>query len=222
MKQRILVLGLLILTSASFHAQSGEFHVGARYAMGVSDIVSDGLDETTGKLAFNAGFAGLYELSNSLALGVDILGSWKGAKESGDEYAGDDVFGNPVYRDYKGKYKFIDLEVPLMASYRFLEGNFQIGVLAGVATNFNLVALQSRTYDNENYNEDNGFENAKLNNMEAAHFSHVLGLGFHVGSEDEQRFFFEVRNIGGLSDFGTIDSQGAQHNRIELGIGYYL
>ena len=216
----------IILISAfsidSGFAQSSDFNVGGRYAMGVSNITSDALEDPSGRLSFNAGFAGMYPLSNLVKLQVDILGSWKGANDSGEEYIGDDVFDEPVYRSYDAMYKFIDLEVPLVASIHLLDGDFKIGLGAGVATNFNLVAINSRAYDNQNYNEDNGFDNVKLEDIDPAHFSHVLSIGFHVGSGDEQKFFFEVRRIGGLSDLGKLNESSARHNRMELGIGYYL
>lgn len=219
---KIVLIALMMSGAQSFFAQTGEFQVGGRYAMGVSNIDSDGLEDPSGRLSFNGGFTGLYHVSEQFKLGVDILGSWKGANDEGREYIGEDVFGEPAYRDYKAKYKFIDLEVPIMASLHLLEGNFNISLSAGVATNFNLISLDSRAYENDNYNEDNGYENSKMNGIDPAHFSHILSCGFHVGEPGSQRFFFEVRNVGPLSSLGKVNNDAANHRRLELGIGYYL
>jgi hypothetical protein len=217
MKYPYFLLAFLFITHLS-SGQSAGFRYGARFGIGQANISRAGIQNQTGKLALNAGLTANYQFNNHLGLNADFLFTSKGSRASGiDTRSG--VFGSASYK-YEESYKLYYFEIPVMAKLSIGFSNLHLKVFAGPSVNFNLTGTQTRSYEDPDFNRDNGFSERKIPGLQLMEFAGVAGAGFDVEMDNKQILFLDARYSGAYSSFGVINGSNAYNNYFTVGVGY--
>lgn len=217
MKKLLATLIFVILTASTF-AQDKGFYYGTRFSLGESDLSGGNLASTTGKLFWQAGAASAYQFTENIGLTADFLISGKGTKNSGTHTSAS-VLGN-TERKYDEKISLLTGDVPITLKLSANVEKLYFKAYAGPNINFQLAALHTIQYEDENYNEDNGFENADVSkNFETMTVGMLFGAGVDVKAGDGRIFFLDFR-YSPSSTVGTWGSQDLNSNFIGLSTGY--
>ncbi len=200
------------------YAQDGGFYYGTRLALGESNLESKGIDNSQSKLFWQLGAASAFQLTNNIGITADFLLTGKGAKGNGSVENGG-ITGPSEYT-YDEDISLINGEVPLALKLSYPVGGLYLKAYAGPSINFNFVGTHSRTYDNEGYNNNNGFNNSKIKTLETMSTSFVYGAGVDVKAGNNRLFFLDVRLSQSMADIGTINGEGIQSSFVALTAGY--
>ena len=195
MKQVALIL--TILFSSSLYAQdAGEFFSGARFAMGSAEFKAtpeSNEDDINHKLMFAAGFNANYFFTRSVGVGTDIMLNFLGSEANGVQEGG---VGSSD-REYKDKWSFIRLELPLLGKLAIpVAENFSLVGFGGPSFDFNLAGNYSRTFDDGNNNVDESIET-----LETISSSIKFGAGVMVKGKNGQIFMLDARVSRDLGPF---------------------
>lgn len=211
----MLLAGLGAITC---QAQSEGFYYGTRLGLGESTIDGGGISNPSGKLMWQAGGSAVYQFSNNIGLGADFLLSGKGVKGSGEVEEGG-LTGSTTY-SFNEKVSLLSGDVPIYAKASLGFGNIYIKVFGGPSINFNFGGLYSREYDDANYNDNNGFNNVEMKNLETIETSLMYGLGIDVRSNDGRLFFLDLRLANSMNSIGTLNGSEMNLNYLCLNAGY--
>ena len=220
MKRLILTLAALLLVIAAF-AQSAGFRYGAHFALGTSTFGPVRNLNEESKLSFNTGIAANYQFTKHFGLNMNALLASKGAKINGTILTSSGGFfggGQQEYR-YEDNYRFLYAEIPVLPKLSVGVGNLHFKVFAGPSVNFNLLNTLTRTYDDPEYNDNNGFDQ-KYEDVEVMEYSVVYGTGIDVETDESSIFFLDIRFNNALSSFGNIAGNDAYNKYFSIGLGY--
>lgn len=219
MKKFLVILFLLALSIASF-SQSEGFRIGARFGLGESRF--SGMTSTAQmeeKLSLSGGISASQQFTNNFGLMMNALFVNKGAMVKGTTYTDPDFFGNRRAYTYTDDLSLFYAEVPVMAKVSVGFKNFHIKAFAGPSVNFHLFGIQTRTYQDQTYNDNNGFE-ARMKDNDITEFAGVYGIGFEAETKDNQLFYLDLRFSNAFDSFRTIEGRNAKNQYFSVGIGY--
>lgn len=218
-------VAIVILLSATFflfaknaNAQETGFHYGARFGLGESKLISEGIDQSNGKLLLSGGFTSTYQLTDFLGIGADLLVTSKGDKTQGT-YTSSGITSNSYA--YTENFSMIYTEVPVTGKLSIpITKNLYLKGFAGPSMNFNLLSSSTRQYDNQNYNEENGYVNKPLNGTEVIEYSIIYGAGFDVIDNNQKMYFLDLRISKPISALGEINGESASNKYMNVSAGY--
>ena len=215
-----LVTLLLVVISASTFAQDKGFYYGTRFSIGQSDLEGAQLENTTGKLLWQVGGASAYQFNKNIGLTADFLLSGKGTRNSGS-FSTASVLGN-TERKYDEKINLFTGDVPITLKFSTGLEKFHIKAYAGPNINFQLASLHTVQYEDDNYNDDNGFENEDISsNFETMTVGMLFGAGIDVKAGDGRLFFLDFR-YSPYSTIGTWRNEDIKSGFLGLSTGYFF
>lgn len=192
------------------------FHVGGRFGLGESSVAGTDLNMQP-KMTISGGIVSNYQFNNYIGLNADFLLASTGARASGSERAAGLLSDN--YYAYQERYDLLNVEVPVSAQASYWFGDFMVKAFAGPAMNFNLLAVQSRAYEDPNY-KSNDFMNRRLGNINNVSYYMMFGVGLGAISKNERLFFLDLRINNGISPIGKINNMNAYSYYYSVGAGY--
>jgi hypothetical protein len=216
MKYLYFLIAFLFITHLC-SAQSAGFRYGVRFGIGQANISGAGIGNQTGKLALNAGLTSSFQFNKHLGLNADFLFVSKGSRASGTTSTGG-LF--PSNYKYEESYKLYYFEIPVMAKLSIGFSNLHLKAFAGPSINFNLKGTQTRTYEDQNFNNNSGFSDRKIPGLQLMEFAGVAGAGFDVEMGNKQILFLDARYNWALNSFGVINGNNAYNNYFSVGVGY--
>jgi hypothetical protein len=220
MKTKGLITVFLLACSILMRAQISGFHIGGRLGLGESMMSGAALQNAKPKLAVTGGIASNYQFNKWFGINADFLLSSLGVRASGST-RDKSIIGTDDYYSYNERYNLVNAEVPLTAQVNiWLSEDFFLKGYAGPAVNFNLMALQTRQYDNDNYNNEHGYMNSRWDQVNNISWSGVYGVGLGVLSKDSRIFFIDLRLNNGISPIGSINGGNIYLRYYSLGAGY--
>jgi len=220
MKTTGFITGFLLLCSVLLHAQVQGFHIGGRLGLGESMMTGSGLQNAKPRLALSGGIATNYQFNKWLGVNADFLLSSLGARASGTT-RDKSIIGTDDYYSYNERYNLVNAEVPVTAQINiWLNEDLFLKGYAGPAVNFNLMATQTRQYDNDTYNNEHGYINSRWDQVNNIYWSGVYGVGLGALSKDDRIFFIDLRLNKGITPLGTISGYNTYLNYYCLSAGY--
>lgn len=208
-------LVVLVLMIAFFGKAQG-LKIGTRISLGQSNFAGHLLN-STGRLYAGFGASADYQFNHWFGIASDAMLLKKGAYEVGT-YQSNDVLKSKY--NYTENYKFFQAELPVMAKLRIGSEHFAFKAFAGPCIAFNLASVSTRTYDNQSYNNDNGYVNKPLESMNVFEESIIYGIGLEVKSNRNEVLFLDFRNNNGISPIGKINGQNLYTKYSVLSIGW--
>jgi len=217
--KKLILIPFIVLCIQSISAQTPGFRYGGHFGLGESGFNSLGAGiSQQGKLNLYAGIAASEQFTNHFGLDADALFVSKGERLSG-ETTDTDVLGNTKTYTYNDNYHLFYAELPLLLKLSIGWNNFFLKGFAGPSINFNLMALQSRTYQDANYDANHGYLDARMNNINVMELAGVFGAGIDVQS-GENIFSLDFRISHAYDSFGKINNYNAYNNYFAVGFGY--
>jgi len=207
-----------MICSFGAYAQDGGFYYGTRLALGESSLESKGIENSQGKLFWQLGAASAFQVTNNIGITADFLLTGKGAKGSGSVEEGG--ITGPKNYSYDDDISLINGEVPIALKLSYPLGGLYLKAYAGPSINFSFAGVYSRTFDDQGYNDGNGFNNRKIKTLETMSTSLVYGAGVDVKAGNNRLFFLDVRLSQSMADIGTINGEGIQSSFVALTAGY--
>lgn len=195
------------------------FHIGGRFGLGEASIVSQGLRNVSPKLAISGGVASNYQFNKYIGLNVDLLLSSLGARNQ-DAEARSDLWGGTVKYAYKERFDLLYAEVPLTGQLNIWFGDFFIRGYAGPGLNFKLLAMQTREYEDPDFNDQNGYTGKDIYETNNISSSMIYGLGIGAADKEDRIFFLDFRLNRSMSSLGKINSNTAFSNYYCISAGY--
>lgn len=212
-------LSFVFLTTLKTEAQEKGFHYGARFGIGESNLNIEGITTEKGKLALSGGAATSYQFGEIFGITADFLFTSKGATAEGTTQE-ETLFGTQTYK-YTDKYNLFYAELPITGKLSIPIGDdFFLKAYSGPSMNFNLLALESRIYDNTDYHQDNGYFDREMKDLETIEYALIYGVGVDIISKDDRIFFLDVRSSGALTPVGNINGRSAKSNYFLISAGY--
>jgi hypothetical protein len=223
LKNIIIIAGLQCLVVAA-NAQESGFNYGTRFAIGEASIKSEGFDNLDGKLFIGGGIGTEYRFSPLLSLMTDFLLTSKGGRGTGKivEQNVGFIGNNTTTYEYDERVDLLSVEIPVMLKIGVGSEDFHAGIFAGPGINFNLVGVSSRNFEDDNYNEDNGYVNKEFKDRETTEYSFTYGIGASVVANNGNMFSLDVRRSDGFTDFGTLNGKAMRSEYIAVSIAYTL
>lgn len=217
MKKNFFIIAA-ILFSCFTKAQVEGFHVGGRLGLGESTMTGSGMNVES-RLAVAGGVTANYQFTNYFGLNADFLLTSTGAKAKGTART-PGLFGTESDYSYNERFDLLNAEVPLMAQLSASFGNFITRIYAGPAMNVNLLATHSRIYDNNDYNNDHGITNQRLDNFKNVSYAMAYGIGIGALAKNNQLFFLDLRFTNGFTAMGRINNSDVTIQYYCLSAGY--
>ncbi len=214
-----LVLTLACLSVQSIFAQEPGFHYGARFGLGESFFKPTDAGDVESKLLIMGGIASNYQFNDFFGLTADFLISSKGARLS-SVTTEKDVFNNDVNYYYRDRYDFIYAEIPIMAKFSIGLGDFKLKAFGGPTANFKLIAVEQRTYEDSDYNEENGYSSRNMDGVDVLEYGVVYGGGVDIITGNEQIIFLDFRVSNSLSSFAKINGEEVKNIYYAISAGY--
>jgi hypothetical protein len=190
--------------------------LGASLSIGTSQLNGDGIANAKNKLSWSLGGQAQYNLGKYFALNSGIIFQNKGGKAKGTETAG---IIQKKY-EFEETYNLYDAQVPLHLQANIPLGNLKLLVFAGPDLNFNLMGLESRVYEDDGYNEQNGFENAAMSNLEVFNLGLTYGVGLSASTSAGDEYFLRVGITNGMQPIGLLNANDAKANLGQITLGY--
>lgn len=216
MRKALTLIFICALTLTGL-AQDKGFYYGTRFTLGETSLSGGNLQNPTGKLLWQVGAASAYQFTPNIGLTADFLITGKGTKGTGSETTGGVI---PQTYDYNEKINLLNGEVPIAAKLSFGIGNLYLKAYAGPSVNFNFGGFHTLTYDDNAYNDNNGFTNKEITTLETMSTSLVYGAGIDVKSGDGRLFFLDLRLSSSFEPIGTINGADIESKFVGLSAGY--
>jgi len=216
--KKLMILLLLVSVETAI-AQPKGFYYYSRAGLGVSTFKNSSLGNQTGKLAFNVGLAGNYQINNYFGIIVEANLSSKGAKIQGTEPA---TFTSPA-KSYEDIYRMFYVEIPILIKLSYpITDEFFVKGYGGLGSNFNLLGTYSRNYDDAN-NQD--LLDQQINGITLLENSIVYGVGLEVKDKTDHLYSLDFRRVEAINSFGNIKNSQNQsisgyNQYYTIGFGY--
>jgi opacity protein-like surface antigen len=219
----LLMLGMTIVLNQSYAQEMG-FNYGTRLAIGEATLLEANLDDVSSKLFVGFGVGSEYRFNKVVSLMGDFLITKKGGVGQGFTTSSSSgiLGGQSVNYSYIEEVDILDLEIPIMLRLGYGTNDFTVGAFAGPGINFNLVGVSSRTYDNDNFNEDNGYSGQELAKKEITEYGLTYGAGISITAPKGNIFYLDIRKNIGLSDVGEINGKAIRTEYFAVSIAYTL
>lgn len=219
--KHIYVIGLLVFSVNNYiHAQEKHLLIGSRIGIGESMIEFEDLYDEKSRIALTAGISTNYHFNRFIGLGADFMLTTKGGKYT-NYTSRQDIFGNNVQYNYRDQYDIYTFDIPLSAKLRIpLSETFAIKAFAGPNFQFTLLGNETRTYDDRDFQTNNGYTDRKLKDLNTMEYGLQYGLGLEVGNVNQQTFFIDFRVNESLTELGKIQGLSAKSSNYLISIGY--
>lgn len=220
------LFSLTLLNSLTFSqegsdltSQENGFSIGPRVGIGESIIhLEDQAGEKT-RAAFTAGIATTYQFNRILGLSTDLMFNSKGGRADGFVVT-DGFFGRDTYF-YEDEYTIYSAEIPIALKVNIPMGDHSaIRVFAGPNLQFQLSGNETRTYEDADFQSDNGYRERKITGLSTLENAFQYGLGLELSPRDSQVFFFDLRANESISSLGTINGKKATSSFYMISLGY--
>ncbi len=227
MKKLLYAAMCFVVSTAMAQSELTGFHYGAKAGIGESTFNSAGLADVNGRLLVMGGFSASYNFNAYFGLSAEFLGTSKASINRDKTFVpspGGPIIGPGSGTDYyyTDRFRTIDIEIPILPRFTIGKNGFYFQAFAGPAINFNVFGVTSRTYEDANYNANNGYPEQPMTNLKTSSFSAVYGFGVLVLAPNNQLFSVDFRVSQGLTPFGTFNGQEAKHNYFAISVGYAL
>lgn len=223
---RLKVFGLLLFIVVCNYsvAQESGFNYGTRLAIGEATLSDVKLNDVSSKLFIGGGIGTEYRFNSVFSVLGDFLITKKGGKGKGvSTSSSSGIFGGSTVKyTYEEEVDILDVEIPIMLRLGYGTNDFSIGVFAGPGMNFNLVGVSSRVYDNDSFNESNGYTAKELEKKEITEFGLTYGAGISVTASNGNIFHLDIRKNNGISDIGKLSGAGIRTSYLAVSIAYTL
>ena len=197
MKKMFFIAALAVFGMTSADAQVS---FGVKAGPQLTNLIGDDADGIDSKVGFNVGGYANIRFSEQLAFQPELQFSAQGGKFEGRDLG----------VDYKVKYNFSNINVPLMMKWYAYDGlNFEFGPQVG----FNVAAKTDWDYDTPIDGVD-GSGKRDIEDAETVDFGLNIGAGYELPSG----LNFGIRYTHGLTD--VIKDVDVKHSVIALGVGY--
>lgn len=216
MKQVICII-FFLCTAPGTRAQEKKFLLGGRLGLGESRL--SGIANATPKLALSGGISTAYLFTQNLGINAEFLLSSAGMRAAGST-SSKGIFGTDQYYHYKEKYDLVYAEVPVTGQLAWWLGDFFIRGYAGPSMNCKLMATQTRTYDDADYNNSHGFISKPLDQTNNIYYSAIYGAGIGARTNNNQLYFLDFRTSRALTPVGTINNIKSFSNYYCISGGY--
>lgn len=219
MKTKITAL-VIFLTAATVSAQFKGFHIGGRFGIGQSNTSykTDGISPAlSSKLFVSGGITSNYQFNRFLGINTDILISQK-STEYTSSIVMEDISGVSE-QPYRNQISGWWLDVPVTGQFSFKIKEFGVRYYAGPQAGFNLVATETREYDNKTYQEENGYYRREYRNVNITEFAFLQGLGICARDKGERIYFLDFRIAKGFTPFTKINGNNVYNNNFSLSAG---
>lgn len=217
--KKILAFTVLLVLATSTFAQDKGFYYGTRISLGESNIIGGQLDNTTGKLFWQAGAASAYQFTENIGLTADFLLSGKGTKNNDEVTTSGGIWGDRTYK-YDEKVSLLSGDVPIAIKFSINIQKLYLKVYGGPSVNFQFAGFHTKEYEDADYNNENGFDNKQITSLETMNLGWVYGAGFDVESSDGKLFFLDFRLGNSPKAIATINSKGVRNTYMGLSAGY--
>ncbi len=216
MKQLIFIMiAGLFFYSGRLQAQS--MKLGSRFTIGQSEFKGKDFDGKRPGLLLGIGGSADYSFNKWFGLMGDVMFMSKAVKQKGSVPGG--IFGDPDRYTYTEKYQFFQAEIPLMAKLRIGNEKFALRAFAGPVFGFNLMSVHSRIYDDESYNNSNGYSNRNMNDMNIFENGLVYGIGIEITGKQNELYFGDIRSGNSLSPLGKFENRNIYLSYFNLSFG---
>ena len=207
--------------------QESGFVYGTRLAIGEAKLEESSLTDLKGKLFIGGGVGSEYRFNRLLSLMADFMITSKGGVGEGfteESTTTGGVFGGSqtVRYDFEERVVLLDVEIPIMLRLGYASNDFSVGVFAGPGINFNLLGVSSRTYENENYNQDNGYTSREIADRQITNYSATVGAGIGVSNSNGEQFYLDIRRSTGLNSVGEVYDGETIPGYFAISIAYTL
>ena len=218
--QTLSTLSMVLFFIPFGYNQTKGFHYGARVGLGEGIIDVNGKSTENSKLAMMIGGTSVYQFNRFFGLSADFLLTSKGGKLSGTTQQAD-FFGNQREYKYEDNFNVYSGELPVMFKMNLPLGeDISIRSYAGPSMQFLLLGVQSREYEDPNFNNENGYNGQKMSSLKTVEYGFVYGAGLEVLAKDSRTFFLDFRVNQSLSELGKIDNEKAKSSYYMISIGY--
>jgi hypothetical protein len=211
---------LISFISSSFFVlgQSQGLRIGTHFGIGEARIKDASIQNQTGKLCLQAGFALTYQFTENFGLYGNMLLTSKGAHASG--FTRETGFLGSTDYPYKQNFALYYAEFPIMAKIGAGINDFYFKAFAGPSINFNIYGKEDKEYEDHNYNDQNGFVNREITDLNLVEYSFIAGAGIDIEVARKDVLFIEVRESIGINSFGKINNQDAKNQYFTIAVGY--
>lgn len=202
------------------YAQEKGFRYGGRIGLGEGIIHLNGETTESSKLALSIGGTSVYQFNRFLGLSADFILTSKGGKSMGITQ-GFDFFGASREYKYQENFNIFSGEIPLMFKFNIPLGeDISIRSYIGPSMQFQFLGLQSRTYEDPNFNSENGYIDQKISSLETVEYGMIYGAGLEVKALDSRVFFLDFRMNKSISTLGMINDEKAKSSYYMVSVGY--
>jgi len=218
-RDAVLIVIILISSINMLQAQDGEFKYGTRIGLGESQLNFTNISGESNKLALSIGITSAYQFNKILGVSADFLFTSKGGKRDGIETTSNSLGFNQEY-EFEDKYRLFYAELPLALTLRVpLKDNFYLRGFAGPSINFKLFATESRLYEDESFNEKNGYSNRSIEALETVDYSYFYGIGVEIIGSDERSYLLDFRLSEPLGSAGEIGNVQVENSYFLISAG---
>lgn len=217
MKNTSFYLLAVMLTGIFSQARSQDLRLGSRFSIGQSELIS-GFDRRTPGLMIGAGGSADYMLNKYIGLMGDAMFMQHTVQFEGRENGG--VFGQAGPYDYTERLRFYRLEFPVMVKIRLGTERLGFRAYGGPNFGFHLLALSSREYDNRDYDEDYGYSNDRIRNMQVMNMGVDCSIGLEIKGRNNSMYFADLRSGNSLGSMGRYDGKNILIRHFCISAGY--
>lgn len=211
----------IFFTQNSFGQITDGFHYGIRVGIGESNLKINNTAGLDSKLLLTGGLSANYQFNRFLGLSADFLVTGKGGVRYGTTRV-NTAIGSRYY-DYTETYRLNYVDIPLMLKLSLpLGGEFSIRAYTGPSINFFFSGWENRVYDENDYNQDNGYYNREITTMNVADGGWVFGAGIDINTQNGNTYILDLRSSIGSSPAGRINSNYAYNSYYMISVAYLL
>tara|TARA_R110002072_G_scaffold95446_3_gene210353 strand:+ start:521 stop:1186 length:666 start_codon:yes stop_codon:yes gene_type:complete len=183
-----LISSLFLMGTLSLSAQNSEPKVGIKAGLGLSNLISNNINDQNMRVGFTGGLFFKSPVSSRLSIQPEILISGKGTTAFYEGYfSGEGEF----------THKFDYLELPVLAVFNFTEN---INIHLGPYFAYMLDASVQNVSENSDYNY---VEQMNANDFQRLDYGFASGLGFEF-----EAIGFGMRYSYGMNEVGKEQGQG--------------
>ena len=168
----------MIFGSFSMLTAQNTLGLGASLSLGTSQLNGDGIQNPQNKLSWSLGGQAQYNLGKYFAVNSGVLLQNKGGKATGSESSG--II--PKKYNYEETYNLYDAQVPIHLQVHLPLGNLKLLAFIGPDLNFNILGSENRVYEDDNYNEQNGYKNSAMSNLQVFNLGLTYGVGLSAAT----------------------------------------
>lgn len=220
MKLRYLVPSILFICTTGYG--QGDFNYGAHFSIGTTQLSDQDNNniQYSSKLYVGGGATASYMFNSLIGLQVEAGFGINNGASNGEEVVGKTIFNQDILEEFNDDYTLGYIKIPILAKLSLGNESFKFNVLGGASSNFNFIALKSRSYKDQNYDDDNGYSQQTMNEAETFVPSIVGGIGLQARSQESSWYFIDFRYESSLNSVTKIDNTSPSLNSYTISLGY--